>query len=126
MKRCRIDFPSNRWTTSSWSLFCHSLLCVRLWSSQPACFLPLPLLPFLFLCLLFPLSMLSSPSSSVCQQLYLQLKLCRCVCGNFYLPHIPSALLRTHLINPIKATLVKTKSLSASQPNLYHKTKSLS
>ena len=82
------------------------LLCVRLWSFHPLGFLPFPLLPLLFLCLL-PL-----PVFSLLPPLYLnssmfQLKLCRRVCGDIYPPHILSWLFKTYLTNLIKAVLVK-------------------
>ena len=45
-----------------------------------------------------------------------QLKLCRCVCGDFYLPH-SSALFRTHLF--FKSSVCENKRISKRQPNLY-------
>ena len=50
-----------------------------------------------------------------------QLKLCMCLWG-LYIPH-SSAVFRTHLFFK-KQSLLKNKSLSTSQPNLYLNTKS--
>ena len=93
---------------SSWSSFCHSLICV--WDCGVSALLTSP-----------PQSppsvdSLPPPCHPVCPPpLYIsscisQLKLCRCVCGDF---NLPLSLFRTHIINQIKAELVEKKHINS-------------
>ena len=69
---------------------------------------PLPLLPLVFLCP-FPLSLFSLfPPPLYVSSCIPQLKLCRCLCGDFCLSHIPSASFR-NLSFFLKAAFVKKK-----------------
>ena len=60
-----------------------------------------------------PLCSLSSLLLCISAAVIFLLKLCRCVCGYVYLPHTPSALSKTHLINQIKSLAVSWPSFSS-------------